>query len=89
MKKEMFQSRSNTQGTTLRAIGKENNRWLLLDLDGLLSTREDISIFTRDGFHFSKSGLALVASIESEFIARHILHKTLDIDNVSNSIKKH
>jgi len=69
----------DSYNNAIREVAGEREDWLLLDLDRHLSTRNDVrSIFTKDGFHFSRSGLALVASIESGFIAKHVLHKSLD-----------
>lgn len=46
----------------------------LVDMDKLISDRRDVrEIFTADGLHFSNRGLALVASIESRYIASHFL----------------
>jgi len=65
----------------VREVAEERENWLLLDLDRLLSSRKDVrSIFTGDGFHFSRSGLALVASIESSFLAEKVLHRPLNFD---------
>jgi len=58
----------------VRKIATEREDWHLIDLDSLISYRNDVrEIFTGDGFHFTRSGLALVAEIESRFIAAHIL----------------
>jgi lysophospholipase L1-like esterase len=48
----------------------------LVDIDKMISGRRDVrEIFTADGLHFSTRGLALVASIESRYIASHFLEE--------------
>lgn len=58
----------------IRGVSDEREAWHLIDLDRAISARDDVGdIFTGDGFHFTESGLALVAEIESRFIETYFL----------------
>lgn len=69
---------------TVREVAGEGDDWLLLDLDARISGRSDIrEIFTADGFHFRRGGLALVAMIASRFIKEHFLEGGEDASHES------
>lgn len=71
---ESFLDRLVEYNDTIRKVAGERNDWYLIDLDKAISERNDVGdIFERDGFHFTRSGLALVAEIEARFIETHFL----------------
>ncbi len=58
----------------MRAIAGGGDGWHLVDLDAAISGRADVGeLFKGDGFHFTESGLELVAAIESRYIEDHVL----------------
>jgi hypothetical protein len=61
----------------VREVAVENEGWHLIDLDALISGRDDVqSLFTGDGLHYSEKGLALVAGIEARYIEEHLLENS-------------
>jgi hypothetical protein len=58
----------------VRAVARERGSWHLIDLDSLVSTRNDVrDIFASDGVCYSKAGEALIADIEARYIQARIL----------------
>jgi hypothetical protein len=58
----------------VREVVREHGDWHLVDLDTLISSRNDVrDMFTGDGLHYSDRGLDHIADIESRFIKEHFL----------------
>ena len=63
----------------IREVSHERSSWRLIDLDAAMSPRSDVrELFTVDGIHYSKTGTAVVAAIEANYINDHFLasHET-------------
>ena len=57
-----------------RRVAGGGRTWHLVDLDALITPRPDVrEVFTDDGIHYSKSGMGVVADIETRYIMEHFL----------------
>jgi lysophospholipase L1-like esterase len=58
----------------IRKVARGESTGGLIDLDALMSSRPDVrELFTDDGIHYSKGGMAVVADIEARYISEHFL----------------
>jgi hypothetical protein len=58
----------------VRAVARERDSWHLIDLDAAISSRSDARrLFADDGIRYSRSGMALVTDIESQYILERFL----------------